>query len=423
MKKIFYGWWIVLATNIICMLGFGTWLYSFGVFFKPMSAEFGWTRAMTSGAYSFRNIQGGIASPIAGWAVDKYGARIVIIIGAIISGLSFCLMPFIKSIIDFYLVYGILLSAGMSAMLYIPAWTVIAKWFKKHLSRALAVLATGAGIGGFICAPAAAYLIEHYGWRMAFVVFGVVIWIVVIPLAFLVKDNPEDMGLFIDGENPDEAAQKENEPREISGENNEPIPGQVDFTLKQALVSSSFWMLSLSFFFQGVSHSTVTVHMVPALTDAGISEARAAYGIGLLTSASIIGRLGFGYLGDYFSKRYLFIVTYLFMAAGMIVLMYTRTMDMVYLFVLLFGIGFGGNVPLMPGIRTEYFGRSALGAIQGFMTPVMMLAGAIGPIFAGYIYDKTGSYHISFMVTGVLTFFAAVAIFFARPTLPRPLKR
>jgi len=422
MRKIFYGWWIVLATNVICMLGFGTWLYSFGVFFKPMSAEFGWTRAMTSGAYSFRNIQGGIASPVAGWAVDRYGARIVIIIGAIISGLSFCLMPFVNSIIGFYLIYGILLSAGMSAMLYIPAWTVIAKWFKKRLSRALAVLATGAGLGGLICAPAAAFLIKYYGWRAAFVVFGFTIWIVVIPLAFLVKNSPEEMGLRIDGEEAEDEEEGKKHSKDSLSADQAVAPTQVDFTLKQALMSSSFWMLSLSFFFQGVSHSTVTVHMVPALTDVGIPMTKAAYSIGLLTFVSIIGRLGFGYLGDYLSKRYLFIATYAFMGAGLLVLTNARTMPMVYLFIFLFGVGFGGNVPLMPAIRTEYFGRSALGAIQGFMAPIMMLAGAIGPIVAGYIYDRTGSYHISFLATGVLTFFAAVAMFFARPGVPRQLK-
>jgi len=422
MKKVFYGWWIVLATNIICMLGFGTWIYTFGVFFKPMSEEFGWTRALTSGVYSLRNIEGGIASPLVGWAVDRYGARVVIIIGAIVSGLSFCLMPLVNSLLDFYLIYGILLSTGMSAMLYIPAWTVIAKWFKKRLSRALAILATGAGLGGLICAPAAAYLINHYGWRMAFVVFGVVIWIVVIPLAFVVKNSPEDMGLLIDGETPDDGEQDETGSTEVLEEGKEAVPTQVDFTLKQALLSSTFWMLSLAFFFQGVSHSTVTVHLVPALTDAGIPMAKAAYSIGLLTFVSIIGRLGFGYLGDYLSKRYLFIATYAFMGAGLLVLMNTKTMPMVYLFIFLFGVGFGGNVPLMPAIRADYFGRSALGSIQGFMNPVMMLAGAFGPIIAGYIFDRTGSYHVSFMATGVLTFFAAIAMFFARPTVPRQLK-
>ena len=201
-KKIFYGWWIVLATSIICMIGYGTWLYCFGVFFKPMASEFGWTRAETAGAYSFRGIQGGLSSPIVGWAVDKYGSRGVIVVGAIVAGFAFALMPVVHSLVGFYLVYGLLLSVGMSSMLYLPAWTVIAKWFRRRLSLAMAVLAVGAGVGGFVCAPASAFLIAHFGWRSAFVVLGAAIWIVAIPLAFVVRNSPEEMGLRPEGDAP-----------------------------------------------------------------------------------------------------------------------------------------------------------------------------------------------------------------------------
>ena len=417
-KKIFYGWWIVLATNLICMVGYGTWLYSFGVFFKPMSDEFGWTRAMTAGAYSLRSIEGGIASPIVGWAVDKYGSRGVIIVGAIVSGGAFTLMPLVNSLLGFYLVYGILLSAGMSAMLYLPAWTVIAKWFKRRLSLAMALLAVGAGFGGLICAPASAFLIEHYGWRSAFVVLGVVIWIVAIPLALVVKNSPAEMGLAPDGDPLPEEKPRENDSTSgLEGGAPEPAtPG--DYTLKQALRSPVFWTLALAFFFFGMAHSTVTVHTVPALTDAGIPMTKAAFSIGLLTLVSVIGRLSFGYLGDYVTKRYLFMIAYVLTGMGLLVLMNAKTMGMVYLFIFLFGVGFGGTVPLMPAIRAEYFGVSALGKIQGFMNPVMMFAGAVGPIFAGSVFDATGSYRISFLVTGLLTFCAAIAMFFARPAKP-----
>jgi len=203
-QKIFYGWWIVLATNLICLIGFGTWLYSFGVFFKPMMNEFGWTRAMTSGAASLRSIEGGVAGPVVGWAVDKYGARRVIIFGGFVSGLGFAMMPFVNSLVGFYLAYGIVVSIGMSAMLYLPAFTVIAKWFTRKLSRALAVLSLGAGLGGLICAPAAAVVISHFGWRTAFLGIGILIWVVVIPLAMVVRERPEDMGLRPDGDPPDQ---------------------------------------------------------------------------------------------------------------------------------------------------------------------------------------------------------------------------
>jgi sugar phosphate permease len=417
-KKIFYGWWIVLATNIICMIGYGTWLYSFGVFFKPMADEFGWTRAMTAGAYSLRSIEGGIASPIVGWAVDKYGSRGVILVGAIVSGLSFVSMPLVDSLLGFYLIYGVALSTGMSAMLYLPAWTVIAKWFKRRLSLAMALLAVGAGLGGLICAPASAFLIAHFGWRSAFVILGVMVWIVAIPLAFVVRNSPEEMGLRPDGD-----ALLDETPQELDRtSHSEPADPEylapVEYTLGQALRSFSFWMLALAFFFFGMAHSTVTVHTVPALTDAGIPVQKAAFSIGLLTLVSIIGRLSFGFLGDYVTKRYLFMVAYALTGAGLLVLMNARTMGMVYVFIFLFGVGFGGTVPLMPAIRAEYFGRAALGKIQGFMNPVMMFAGAVGPIFSGYVFDSTGSYRISFMVTGLLTFCASVAVFFARPSRP-----
>lgn len=412
-KKIFYGWWIVLATNIICMFGYGTWLYSFGVFFKPMASEFGWTRAMTAGAYSLRSIEGGIASPVVGWAVDRYGSRWIILIGAIVSGLSFVLMPQINSLLGFYLVYGVLLSAGMSAMLYLPAWSVIANWFRRRLSMAMALLASGAGFGGIICAPLAAFLIVQFGWRTAFIVLGVMLWAIAIPLALVVRNTPEEMGLRPDGDPPETEVAAETRSQELR-----PESPQTDYTLKQALSSSTFWILALAFFFQGLSHSTVIVHTVPALTDAGIPTEKAAFSIGLLTLVSVIGRLSFGYLGDRFTKRYLFMVTYSMMGCGVLVLMIAKSMTTVYLFILLFGVGFGGNVPLMPAIRTEYFGRASLGKIQGFMNPFSMFAGATGPIFAGYIFDTTGSYQISFLVTGFLTFGAVVTMFFARPAVP-----
>jgi len=414
-KKIFYGWWIVLSTSIICLLGYGTWLYSFGVFLKPMCSEFGWTRAMTAGAYSLRSVEGGVASPVVGWAVDKYGGRVVISIGAVISGIGFALMYFVESLVGFYIIYGVVLSVGMSAMLYIPAWTVIARWFTARLSMALGVLAVGAGLGGLVCAPAVAFLLTRFGWRAAFVVLGVTIWIVVIPLALVVRNKPEDLGLSPYGES---VGSKQLPRNGIADQRSDSINRQRggDFTLREALGSSTFWLLALAFFFQGMAHSVVTVHTVPALTDAGIPIEKAALSIGLMTLVSIVGRLGFGYLGDLIPKRYLFMISYTLMGTGLLFLMNADEMATVYLFAAFFGVGFGGVIPLMPAIRAEYFGRSALGKIQGFMNPVMMLSGATGPILAGWVFDTTASYRVSFMATGSLLFVSVVAVFFARPT-------
>ena len=404
-----------MATHIICMIGFGTWLYSFGVFFKPMMAEFGWTRTMTAGAASLRSTQGGIAGPVVGWAVDKWGSRRVIILGGVISGLGFALMALVNSLLMFYLIYGLLLSIGMSFMLYLPAFTVIAKWFTRGLSRALAVLAVGAGLGGLIFAPLSAILINVAGWRIAFLLIGILVWVVVIPLALLIKENPEELGLRRDGDSLPE------EPRWKNDLDNPPSPtlpivdSSLDYTLRQAWASSAFWLLAGAFFCQSLAHSVVFVHGVPHLTDMGLSVEKAAFGIGLLTLVSVVGRLMFGYLGDFFDKRFLLTISYVLMGTGIFVLLNAKTMPMVYLFILVFGVGFGGNVPLMPAIQAEYFGRTAMGKIQGSMTPLIMFAGASGPIMAGYFFDKLGSYFVAFLIISLAPFAAAAMVLFIPP--------
>jgi len=420
-KKIFYGWWIVAATNIICMIGYGTWLYCFGVFFKPMMNEFGWTRAMTAGAYSLRSVEGGLASPVVGWAVDKYGPRIVVFIGGIIAGLGFVLMYTIDSLLGFYLVYGVLLSIGMSAVLYVPAMTVVANWFVRQRSRALSLLAVGAGIGGFWCAPVAARLISQYGWRISFVIIGVTIWVVVLPLSLILKRRPEDVGLRPDGDPPLNDNEKKDEAEAVStpAEELSSASGEVDWTLRQAMASRTFWILAFAFFLSALAHAMVTVHSVNALTDAGISPEKAAFlGIGLFTLLSIIGRLAFGWLGDFVDKRYLFMISYSLSGLGIFALIYAHDVPSTLLYSALFGIGFGGTIPLSPAIRGEYFGRAAFGKIQGFMAPIMMTGSMTGPLLAGFLYDFTETYKLSFMITAVLQFIAAVTIFFARPSRP-----
>ena len=415
--KIFYGWWIVLATNIICMLGFGTWLYAFGTFFEPMTVEFGWSRAQTSGAASFRSVEGGIAGPIVGWLVDKFGARNVIRGGAIISGLGFMAMATVNSLLGFYLIYGILISIGMSAMLYIPAFVVIARWFSRRLTFAVAMLAMGAGIGGFICTPLVAILISNFGWRAAFLFLGIIIWIVVLPLSFVVHNNPEDIGLSRDNE-PVEEPVAESVPTRLGNRADRlEVLVQPDCTLKGAFRTHTFWILAATFFFQSMAHNVIFVHGVISLTDKGIGYEKAAFVIGLLTLVSLIGRIVLGFLGDFMDKRYLISLAYVMLGAGVLVLANSNSMLEVYIFIALFGIGFGATVPLMAAMRAEYFGRAYLGRIQGFMSPIVMLAGAIGPVTAGYLFDTTGSYQIAFTVVGLLPFVGGVIILFSRPAI------
>lgn len=413
-KKLFYGWYIVAATNIICMLGFGTWLYSFGVLFKPITSEFGFTRAQTSAASSLRSVEGGIIAPAVGWAVDKYGSRIVIFFGGLVSGLGFVLMGRINSLLTFYLTYSILVSIGMSAMLYMPAFAVLANWFVRRRSRAFSLLAVGAGIGGFICAPTVSELIIHYGWRSTCIAIGITIWVVVLPLSLIIRTKPEDMGLRSDGDPPLPARDKE----ETSDTANKipTVSPEIDWTLRQAMATRTYWILAFSFFLTSMAHGMIITHSVPALTDIGIPATRAAFlGVGLVTLLSIIGRLLFGWMGDFVVKRYLLMVSYALCGLGILALMNVRDEPSAYLFAALYGIGFGAGIPVRPALRAEYFGRASFAKIQGFMAPITMIGSMSGPIIAGHLFDVTETYRISFLVTALLQFLGAITIYFARP--------
>ena len=420
-KKIFYGWWIVAATNLICMIGYSTWLYCFGVFFRPMAGEFGWSSTATSFAYSLRSVEGGLAAPLVGWGVDKYGPRIVVFIGGIIAGLGFVLMYTINSLLGFYMIYGVLMSIGMSAILYVPAMTVVANWFVRRRSWALSLLATGAGIGGFWVPPLVANLITRFGWRGTAVVIGIAVWAVTLPLSLLLKQRPEDVGLRPDGDPPDNVSEDEKpttaEAATANGSSS--ANHEVDWTLGQAMASRTFWILAFAFFLSAMAHSMVTVHAINALKDTGIADEKAAFlGISLFVSLSLIGRLGFGWLGDLVDKRYLFMVSYSLCGLGILALTRAHDVPSALLYSALFGIGFGGTIPLSPAIRGQYFGRKAFGKIQGFMAPMTMMGSMTGPLFAAILYDLNNTYTLSFQITAMLQFLAAVTIFFARPAQP-----
>ncbi len=415
-RHIFYGWWIVLASTVICTFGFGIGLYSFGVFFKPMMGEFGWSRALTAAAFSMRRIEGGIVSPIVGWATDKYGPRPVIFTGGVLLGLGFILMYTVNSLILFYLFYGVVISMGMSTCLYLPNMAAISNWFVRKNTRAISLLTVGAGIGGFVFPPLLTLLIDRVGWRWSFVLAGILLWLIIPPLSLVIRRRPEDMGLTADGD-PPESDLSDRDLLRLNVSTSTHVLSR-DYTLKEALGSRTFWILIVSFFLAGMNHPIMIVHAVAAITDLGISPGSAAYVFGFMVLISIVGRLSFGWLGDFVSKRYLIIITYVLQGAAIYVLMNSSSMSHVYLWAIIYGVGFGGGVPVRPALRAEYFGRSAFAKIGGIMSPIIMIGSFSGPIVAGYVFDQTGSYRIVFQALIVLQILATVVMYFARPANP-----
>ncbi len=410
-KKIFYGWWIVLATTISNVFVGGTFFYGFTVFFNPIRDTFRWTAAVTSVAFAFRGLEQSILTPLAGLLVDRMGPRKLMLFGWGIIGLGFLWMSRINSLWAFYGSF-LLIATGMSLTSGVVSNTAIAHWFTKKRSRALSLMYIGAGTSGTLV-PLLVLSINHFGWRETLIFIGITLWVIGIPLSLVMRHKPSQYGYLPDGETPAAIHEPTNVPTSHSSSK---IAGQdldysaTDFTAKAALRTRAFWLLSFVFFFQTIGPSAVVVHIVPYLESVDVPTTIAATAVTGMTLCSLIGRLGFGFLGDFTNKRYLIAIALTLQTIGLFIFSFID-MTRVWLvvpFLLTYAPGFGGPIPLRAAIQGDYFGTRSFGTIMGLMSVVATLSGLTSPIIAGWFYDVTGSYR------GVWQIFALVTI----PSIP-----
>ena len=444
--RIFYGWRIVLAAALINMYGAGVWFYGFPIFYKALLDEFGWSAAAGAAIISLSRLEGGLEGPIVGWLVDRYGPRRLAIIGGVMAGLGFMAMSQVNAIdigplhlstlVVFALLYAGWMSIGYNTGFGHASQAAINAWFVRRRSRAFALFSLGAG-GSGLTVFLLGWLVDAYGWRATAFLCGVGIFLIVIPLSTMLRHPPERYGLLPDGDEPSPADQygppDEGRPRTDANGTRPAAPrvgGAVgardvdpaDFSTRQALRAWGFWMLVLSSAARSVAMTSIVVHQVVYLTDVrGISLVNASAALGGTVFISVIGRLGFGLLGDYVDKRYLISVAYVLQAAGILVLMNVNGMREVWVFVVLYGIAYGGAIPLFAAIVGEYFGRTSYATIRGLEQFFLMPATVIGPVYAGFVYDRTGSYDIAFISFITSFLIGVVFIMLARrPSLPQP---
>ena len=415
--KIFYGWWVVLAAALMQWYGAGIWFYGFSAIFKAILSEFGWSRAVTAGAFSLARLEGGLEGPIVGWLIDRIGPRKMALFGAVVVGLGYVLLSRMSTLWMLYVLFGLVIALGFNAGFSHAATAAVANWFVKKRGRALGLYTLGAGVGGATLVPLIGWLISQYGWRITVVILGIGAWCIIIPLSLVLRHKPEQYGYVPDGE----PSAEEQPPAalaapDISSAEIEVAahPGEVDFTWREALRTTSFWLLLLAAGARSIGMSSVVLHQVVYLTDMGISEVAAAAILGLMVAMSIPGRIVFGWLGDRFDKRYVLMATYVLQAIGVFILANVETIEQVYIFLVVYGFGYGGAIPVYIAMRGEYFGRKAFATIQGIMQMFLMIPTVVGPIFAGYVYDVTGSYYNAFMLFMLMYLIGAGVIPFVR---------
>ncbi len=388
-ENLFYGWVIVAVLLVIGATIYGTRL-SFGVFFKSIESEFALTRAATSIVFSAYWIFSTVFAVVGGWALDRYGPRIVLLLMGIFTGISLLLISQTQSWLQLLMAYGLLLPIGTGAI-FVIIMSTVCRWFDKKRGFALGVAGAGSGLGAFIMAPLATYLISSFGWRITYLIMGLATWLIILPLSRLLRKDPYEIGALPDGAKADSGETGTEEPQK------EGNTEQAGVSLRQAYKMSSFWLFGAIWLIWSACQFLVLTHIVPHATDMGFSVVQAAFILSLLSGASIVGRVLMGRVSDRIGRKVTALTCSLFMAGAMVWLNWSQDLWMLYLFASVYGFSFGGITPALTAQIGDTFGPRNIGVILGVMEIGWGVGAAIGPTVGGLVFDVSNSYSMAFL--------------------------
>jgi len=380
----FYGWYVVGASSLISLYISGSVYLGFTAVFEPVANEFGWSYTQISFAASLRGLEVGLLVPVAGILMDRWGPRRLVFGGAILSGLGLILLSRINSLAMFYASF-ILIATGVSGAMTSLLMVTVANWFRKKAGLAMGITACGVAFGGLLI-PLVTLIIDTFGWRHAMFIMGLGMWVIPLPLSLLLRHKPEQYGYLPDGEKPGSVS--------VDGLSVSQKTNEVNVGAKEALTGRTFWIIATAFLFQVLPVSAVMTHIMPYLSSIGIERSTSSLLASTLILVTIIGRVGLGWLGDRIDRRRVTALTFAFTSLGALILGYTETGQIwvIAAFIIFFGIGWGGAVPMLSGLLMTYFGREKLGTIVGFAGSMMMIGMMAGAPLAGWVFDKWGRY-------------------------------
>lgn len=374
--------------------------YSFGVFLTSLGAEFSMSRGVTSSIFSIYMLLCVLFAGFGGWGLDRFGPRKLGIFIGTFTGLSFIMTSWTQSPWHLLITYSLLLSLG-TGPIYGVVNTTTTRWFAKKRGFAVGISSSGGGVGTIVIAPFATLLISSFGWRTAFIVLGVISWMVIVAVSFPLRKDPQDIGLLPDGEK-EQTLKEENREKEHAIQ-------PADFSLGQAIKMNQFWLLGFSWVFFSLSFHMIFVHIVPYAVDMGMSPMDASFILSLLGIANIPGRLLVGRLSDVIGRKALGVTCNFIQFGALLWLMWADQSWMLYAFALCFGFMWGGSGTVITAFIGDIFGTRSLGAIMGMMSAGWALGAAIGPAIGGFIFDMSGNYFKAFGA-GAAALFAVVCL-------------
>jgi OFA family oxalate/formate antiporter-like MFS transporter len=404
-SPIYYGWVILAAAGSSMVVRNAAASLTIAVFIFPLSDELGWSRTLIAGAASLGGVLATLASPVIGWLVDKYGARLVLASSIFILGLSTMSLAWATAPVVFYLAYA----TGrviFASPIQIGASVVVSRWFIRTRGRANGLLSLSHSIGMVSFPVIASLIIASSGWRSAWFVLGLMVWIIaLLPVSLLIVQRPEDVGLLPDGDTPDPS----------TGGDATTVVEEPEWTSKQAMRTSALWILAIGIGLLFVMQSGINVHMAAYFRDQGLSASVA--GLALSFNAGFMGvsSMIWGWLVDRLPARVTLALVALIMAIASVLLVAADTNAEALGYSGLFGFGVGGLLVVPPVAFANYFGRRSLGVIRGIAEPFTSMGQAIGALLSGAIFDITGSYMIAFMTFAVIGGATMILVMMARP--------
>jgi MFS family permease len=393
----FHGWRIVLALAVTETVSFGILHYAFTVFVTPMRETLAWSTALVTGAFSLSLVVSGLSAPLVGRIVDRHGARWLMTAGSLLAALALLAWSLVTTPLGFYLVF-VLLGFAAAAVLYEPAFAVLAVWFERRRSAALTLLTFIAGFASVIFIPLAGYLVEAHGWREALRILAVIQLLVTAPLhALVLRRRPEDVGQAVDGDAPAARAAR-------------PAASRAAVTPADAFASADFRRLTFAFSASMAVIIALGVHVVPILLRRGVDPLEAAAAAGAIGVMALPGRLVFTPLGAVLPRGLVTAAIFVLQALGIVSLMLVPGSVGMWVFVVLYGAGFGAITPARAALVAESFGSAHYGAIAGRLMLIGTAARAIAPAGLGALVTLTGGDAIGLAVLVLTVAAAAVAV-------------
>ena len=398
MHKKFYGWRIVGAAGLINFFSIGLPFYAFSVFYIHLQEEFNASRFLISSTLSILIIAGGIFAPICGHLVDRYSIKKMLSLGSLLFGVGLIALGFCQNYYQFLIVYGTILSLGITLFGNLSTAKLISFWFNKKNGTAIGYAALGISLSGVFVPPVAVYLISIFDWRITYMIFGTFILLFMTPFCrIFITNKPSDINQNVDGV-------------ELSA--SDTSKGEVEvMDFWDIIKVPAFWILIIIFSLQFCANLGVYSHIFPYVTDLGFDIKKAGYAVSVGAFGAAIGKVVFGKLIDIFSARITLWISIIIQGIGILLVSYSSSYNLLLLSVLAMSLGLGGSVPLMNILFSKTFSPINFGKALGLAVPFMVPIQVIGGPLSGWLFDTFGNYDLAFSLNSGVCFIAFLFVF------------